>query len=410
MSDQYLVISSDCHAGLPADQYREYVDPKFRERYDEFVTAAESMRNARLGPSDDREKWVAEWREEIEEHGGMRGSWDASIRDKELDGDGVACEVIFPDADAAGVGGVSGTPFGAGLGSSGDSDPVLVMEGAKAHNRWLAELCAESPERRVGVALVPILHNHEAAIEEITWAADHGLRGIMIPTRWMSQPSYNDPVYDPIWAACVDHNMVLHTHSGAGPTDITVGPGMMSIYASEAGWWAARPMHVMILGGVFERFPALHYCIAENGAAWVPDLRDRMDAKWIGDHNTRKFGTEAFRGGLSMKPGDYIDRNCWLGASTMHQTEIDRRHGIGIGNLMWGNDFPHPEGTWPHTREWLRMRFHDVPVDETRKILGLNAVDCYGFDPVALEDLVERIGPTIDDIHAGELADTVQTV
>jgi hypothetical protein len=86
-----------------------------------------------------------------------------------------------------------------------------------------------------------------------------------------------------------------------------------------------------------------------------------MDAKWIGDHNTRKFGTEVFRGGLTMKPGDYIDRNCWLGASTMHQTEIDRRYGIGIGNLMWGNDFPHPEGTWPHTREWLRMRFHDAP-------------------------------------------------
>ena len=86
MSDKYLVISSDCHAGLPADQYRDYIDPQFRGTYDEWVAAAESMRNARMGPSEDRDKWVAEWREEIEDHGGMRGSWDANIRDKELGG------------------------------------------------------------------------------------------------------------------------------------------------------------------------------------------------------------------------------------------------------------------------------------------------------------------------------------
>ena len=60
MSDKYLVISADCHAGLPADQYRAYVDPKFRDTYDEFVAAAENMRNARMGPSESRDAWVAE--------------------------------------------------------------------------------------------------------------------------------------------------------------------------------------------------------------------------------------------------------------------------------------------------------------------------------------------------------------
>ena len=100
-----------------------------------------------------------------------------------------------------------------------------------------------------------------------------------------------------------------------------------------------------------------------------------------------------------MKPSDYLDRNCWLAASTMHQVEVDRRHAIGVGNLMWGNDFPHPEGTWPHTRDWLRMRFHDVPEDETRLILGLNALDVYRFDAEVLAPLVERIGPTVDDLH-----------
>jgi predicted TIM-barrel fold metal-dependent hydrolase len=397
----YLAISADTHAGLPAEQYREFVDPQHRDAFDEANRIAEQMRAASFVGSEAHDRWVEEWNTEIADHGGMRGSWDASIRDKELDADGVAGEVIFPDADAAGVGGVSGTPFGAGLGSSGDSDPELVLAGARAHNRWLAQLCSVSPERRAGVALVPVLHDLDAAVAEIEWAAEHGLRGgIMIPTRWMSQAAYNDPVYDVIWSACVAHDLPVHTHSGAGPTDYGMpSPGMIGIYSAEAWWWAARPLWVLILGGVFERHPELRFVVAENGAWWVPDIMERLDGKWIGDHNTRKFGDGVFREGLPLKPSDYFNRNCWLAASTMHAVEVERRDAIGVGNLMWGNDFPHPEGTWPHTREWLRERFHDVPEHETRRILGLNAVDVYRFDPEVLAPLVERIGPTVDDLH-----------
>jgi hypothetical protein len=65
---------------------------------------------------------------------------------------------------------------------------------------------------------------------------------------------------------------------------------------------------------------------------------------------------------------------------------------------MWGNDFPHPEGTWPHTREWLRNAFWDIPVEETRQMLGLNAAALYGFDLERLSPLGDRIGPTPDDL------------
>ena len=62
-----------------------------------------------------------------------------------------------------------------------------------------------------------------------------------------------------------------------------------------------------------------------------------------------------------------------IGASNTRRRELARRYEIGVGNIMWGNDFPHPEGTWPHTREWLRKVFCDLPVDETRAMLGGNA-------------------------------------
>ena len=65
---------------------------------------------------------------------------------------------------------------------------------------------------------------------------------------------------------------------------------------------------------------------------------------------------------------------------------------------MWGNDFPHPEGTWPHTAEWLRSVFHDIPIDETRRMLGLNAAEVYGFDVESLTELAAVVGPTPADL------------
>jgi hypothetical protein len=66
--------------------------------------------------------------------------------------------------------------------------------------------------------------------------------------------------------------------------------------------------------------------------------------------------------------------------------------------MLWGNDYPHPEGTWPNTRKWLRHAFWDIPIDETRQMLGLAAAEIYNFDLKALAPLVERIGPTPEDL------------
>jgi predicted TIM-barrel fold metal-dependent hydrolase len=177
-----------------------------------------------------------------------------------------------------------------------------------------------------------------------------------------------------------------------------MGPGFVPIYAAEAWWWAARPLWVLLLSGVFERHPGLRYVVAENGAWWVPDLIKRMDEKWLGAHNTRKFG-DIFKQGLSRKPSEYMDDHCFLAASTPGVDEIERRHDIGLGNLLWGNDLPHPEGTYPHTRRWINERFAAVPEAEARRILGENAADLYRLDRDALAPIVERIGPTHDEVH-----------
>jgi predicted TIM-barrel fold metal-dependent hydrolase len=391
--DPYLLISADGHAGPPADLYRQYLEERYLEHFDAYqneILALQELTN----DADFRDEWE-------DDHGAdsILAAYDSDVRSEKLDAEGVAVEVLFPDADVLGTGRVAASPFGSGLHSDGDSDPELVMAGARAHNRWLADFVAKEPQRRVGVAVVPILHDIDAAVAEITAVRELGLKGVMMPTRWMGKPAYHDPRYDPVWSAIEDLDMVLHTHSGAGPQDYDFGPGFLAIYATEAYWWAARPLWVLLWGGVFERHPKLRYVIAENGAWWLPDLVWKMDEKYDGGHNTKKMGN-AFRENLSMRPSEYIDRQVFLAASTPGVEDLARREAIGIGNLLWGNDFPHPEGTSPYTREWVRRRFAEVPDDEVRRILGLNSAELYGVDTDALAPLVERIGLRPAELHS----------
>jgi predicted TIM-barrel fold metal-dependent hydrolase len=392
--DRYLVISADTHAGPPAVLYRDYLDPRYREAFDKDLAATQElvgMRRQIVDSSDFEERWHKQTGD-----GGKRASWDPAARDAELDREGVSGEVIFPDADV--LGGGFSAPFSAGLGSSGDLDGELVMAGARAHNRWLAELCSHSPERRCGVATVPVLHDVEEALAEIRRIAREGFRALMVPTLWGARAAYNDARYDPVWAACADLGLVVHVHSGGASRDIVAEPGLVAIYATEAWWWAARPLWALLWSGAFDRHPGLRFALTEDGAWWLPGIVRRMDEKWLGGHNTAKLG-DAFRRRVSRKPSEYLGTNVFIGASTPSREEIEMRHDIGVGAFLWGNDFPHPEGTWPHTRRSIRDSFFDVPEDEARRMLGGNAASLYRFDVDKLAGLAARIGPSLEEVH-----------
>jgi predicted TIM-barrel fold metal-dependent hydrolase len=386
-----MVISSDCHAGLPSEEYREWLDPGYREAFGEYLTARAAVEADLAERGLRNEEFAEEWESENAE--GLHGGWDADRRDRELDADGVVGEVIFPDADAV-TGGAS-APFGAGLGATADVPTDLLMAGARAHNRWLAELCSTNPARRAGVAIVPIF-DVDAAVAEIHRARQSGLRGgILIPSMWQPHEPYHDTKYDAVWAACSDLQMPVHVHSGAA--DRASYGEHVGIYVAEVRWWSIRPLWFLLWAGVFERFPALSFVTTECGAFWAPDLLWTSDIVYDREHAAKKLGKQ-LTAHLSRRPSEYFDRNCYIGASNTRRRELARRYEIGVGNLMWGNDFPHPEGTWPHTREWLRSAFHDIPVDETQQMLGGNAAACYHFDTAALVPLADRFGPTPEDL------------
>jgi len=386
MAERYLVISSDCHAGLPPERYRDFLDPQYREAFDAAlpIQLEETRKAAKRFLVDEVN---AEWRKGQEK--ALTGAWDHEQRVQVMDEDGIAGEVIFPD----GITEMNAPPFGAGLALPTEGVvPELQWAGARAHNRWLAELCQMAPERRAGIALVPVCWDPAQALEEIAWAKANGLRGILIPSRWGKCDAYHHPRYEPVWSACEEHGMVVHLHSGAAPMeDYGDHQGMMGIYVTEVIWWSVRPLWFLIWGGVFERHPGLKLAITESTAIWVPETLALMDQRYSETHFSAKLGD--YRSHLSRKPSEYFRSNVFVGASCMARREVERRHEIGLENILWGSDYPHPEGTWPKTRHHLFETFRGVPEDELALMLGGNAARVYGFDLENLGPLVARIGP-----------------
>ena len=257
--DRFSIISSDCHAGLPAERYKEYLDPKYHDMFDmalplqtEATDKAEEI--LLLKEIND------EWRAPIEDQ--LKGAWDYERRLEVLDGDGVAGEVIFPD----GITEQNSPPFGAGLSMpTKDMVPELQWAGSRAHNRWLAELCANDPVRHFGLALCPILWDIDEAIKEVRWANENGLRGVMLPLMSVGFESYHHPKYDPFWEVCEDLGMVICFHSGPAPMEDYLGPmfpmgnndnypGAVGIFITEVFFWTYRPRGFYALGWCVRAF------------------------------------------------------------------------------------------------------------------------------------------------------------
>ncbi len=73
----------------------------------------------------------------------------------------------------------------------------------------------------------------------------------------------------------------------------------------------------------------------------------------------------------------------------MSRREAEARDQIGVRNIMWGSDYPHPEGTFPDSRKILEEQFRGVPQEVTDQIVFRNAADLYG---IALPDAEGRGG------------------
>ena len=369
------IISVDGHVKAPWAAYRDYLDPQWREPYDEWVapySAAPDFCHKDLGPT---------------------AQWDPQRRVADLQAQGVVAEVVFPNG---------ATPF---VGAA--RDPEAVTAGYQAYNRWLADTCAQVPGRMFAQAMVDFT-DVDAAVKQIHAAKDQGFVGVLMPPLIPDAPGshyFFDPALDPIWAACVETGLPISQHGGVGaPSYKPQGLAAFLVLATEHSFFSGRSLWQLILGGVFDRFPALKVAYVETELWWLRpvmellDRRDEMGDEWAAAVTGRGGPGRPY----SRRPSDYLRTNIYMGLSpfSMPQTAASAfddgkdRELVTTGNAMVGVDYPHPETalSWLTTAVGRLAASPDISEAAARTVIYGNAAELYGLDLAALQPNVERYG------------------
>jgi len=307
---------------------------------------------------------------------GIRRLTEPELRIKDQDLDGVQGEVLY------GILGATGRM----------NDPEATVEVMRIYNEWLADFCATHPERFAGLASIPN-HPLEAAIAEVERVAKRGvLRGLDIANSSEITPLWN-PSWNPLWEVINACGLPLHFHTvggylpdhvrkmvlvGSDPTRATADMTAADVRTARSAFASnitqfqinmANILTSMVFSGALERYPRLKVVLGESGIGWIPYVLNRMDAEWEDQFKDLE---------LTMAPSDYWRRQCWA----TYQTDpigvklIDE---LGADRIMWGSDFPHPDGIWPDSREYVQKELGHLPADVRRKVVCENAARLYGF-------------------------------
>jgi predicted TIM-barrel fold metal-dependent hydrolase len=403
-NDALVIISSDGHAGALMADYRPYLDEKFRDEFDDFLVEwnDHGSRNIdlpalkmRLDPD-----VIEEWNEKMVATGRIDAFPDSHRRLKEQEREGVTAEVVFPDF---------GLPFqlysesmASALGKT-HADEEHKQAGMRAFNRWMVDYMSVAPKRFAGMAAVSWQMGVEDAIADIRWASEAGFKGILLPNFDQRVPLYS-PIFEPVWQTLEDLNMVVNSHGSMSSTsnqpiftpDAPHQALAFQMFVPQQVFFTHNLLRHLISGCVLEKHPQLRVVFTEVGSSWVVGVLRDMDYVYEGSY----FRTD-YRDLLPSKPSEYFQRQCFLGSSIFSRAEVAARHEIGIEKMMLGMDIPHHEGTLLETtKEYLRATLgaSNVPLEEARRLLGLNAAAVFGFDLDQLGTVATQVGLRPEDV------------
>lgn len=374
---EYFVVSADSHVNEPHDLWLKRIDARFRERVPRvqvdssgrkwFVVEGFRKSLIREAPRDQQVS-VEEFRERSESAGRrleldrtkgamfqQRGNPSAD-RYADMDYDGIDAEILFPNK---------------GLTNWASPDPSLHVAMCHVYNDWVHEVFGGSTRSFPAACVAPA--DIPACVAEIERVAALGFRSVTMPPL-VPGSGYNLPAYDLVWAALQETGLPVCFHAGTGkdPRTASGDGGAIINYVVHAMNTVLEPVVQLCSSGVFDRFPGVRFATIEAGAGWVPY------ALWAMDHG---FEKHAFwvSPKLKYKPSEYFRRH---GHASFQDDPIgiETRAWCGVDTLMWGNDYPHLEGTWPYSEAVAQRLTQGLTHEEKAKILGLNAARLFGIE------------------------------
>ena len=289
---------------------------------------------------------------------------DPSLRIKDQDIDSVDAEVIY------GVLGVGGGMYGA-------SAPKARVQTAiyDIYNEFAADLVKAYPRRLAALACLTG-HDPEVSARQLRRAAELGLRGAEINVSQMSRPIYHDD-WNILWATAAECSMPISFHTlglswrQPDPQEQEkyrwVNLGLLFVLFQLSG---AEFLTAILLSGACEKNPDFKFVLGECGVGWLPYVLERTDLE---------YEDRLFHLGLKLKPTDYWRRQ---GYSTFQQEymSMDEIQRIGVDNIMWGSDYPHPDGVFPDSRKAIQEGMGHLPEEIKHKIVCETAARLYRFD------------------------------
>ncbi|WP_273735319.1 amidohydrolase family protein [Mycolicibacterium septicum] len=423
-----IIFSGDGHIGQPFGGYRDYIDPAYRDRLEDLAEVQEFFASVVFGSLGKMAPDVAQVVDERGVRGGLPDVfWDVEKRVAELDAEGIACELALADSSLA--------PFFSSLGDA--YPPDLRSAGCRAFHRWAAEFLSAAGGRIVGNAEI-YPDDIDGTVAELPRLAEQGFVSLTLPgaNADPSLPTLESREYDPLWATCAELGLALNVHAGWGRPQgaamqfmRALAPGKnMNMMQPEAASSAeesaelvdslerlskekkidaknpdsplALTLHPqqaiwrMILSGVFDRYPTLQLVLTEVRADWVPATMKYLDKRFA--EHPRK---------CEMRPSEYFERHIAFTPSAPHRAEVEMLDQIGAAKVMFGADIPHPEGTWPNSRQWIDDAFKAVPEDKLRMVLGENAIRIYNLDRAKLAKIAAGLRVKPSDLFTGDVLD-----